>query len=247
MKYLYHSSKRKEDYLENFLSSYNYDSDFLLKVDLNFINFHKKYITITHQGLSFHYTSHNELIEWIKIDALEIKLGFFKDTIIINNKHFIKTNIINRRIFQLLKKEYPKLQRFQKLLNLKKINKKNNTFPLNIMQNELYPEIIPITLTNLFHFLACDENLQCNIILYRDILNIFLKFPLSQKKLIERRLNSSLILSEEAIFKQVSDIKKLLPLEVRQSILKNFIIIINQTEIKNKKEIIDLLRINIDI
>ncbi len=63
-----------------------------------------------------------------------------------------------------------------------------------------------------------------------------------QKKLIQRKLHSSLTIPNEAIFEQINNINHLLSIEVRYSILENYIIITNQTKSKNNQKIIKTLK-----
>ncbi|MDR6539995.1 hypothetical protein ABIC56_000538 [Acinetobacter bereziniae] len=233
----------KKYYLNNFFSTYNYDEKFSLVLNLNIIPFNKKNITLNNEGIFYSDHFKKIFLEWSEIESFKIIQGLVIDTLIINNLYIIKTITSNRNLLHFLKEIYPTLQRYQQLNNLNNIGfNQIKTHPLNIKTYDLYPEVVAATLSNLFHFAALDNKNLCDLKLYSSILYIFLKFPMYQKKLIQRKLHSSLTIPNEAIFEQINNINHLLSIEVRYSILENYIIITNQTKAKNNQKTIETLK-----
>lgn len=230
----------KKYYLNNFFSTYNYDEKFSLVLNLNIIPFNKKNITLNNEGIFYSDHFKKIFLEWSEIESFKIIQGLVIDTLIINNLYIIKTITSNRNLLHFLKEIYPTLQRYQQLNNIGFNQIK--THPLNIKTYDLYPEVVAATLSNLFHFAALDNKNLCDLKLYSSILYIFLKFPMYQKKLIQRKLHSSLTIPNEAIFEQINNINHLLSIEVRYSILENYIIITNQTKSKNNRKTIETLK-----
>ncbi|MCU4313824.1 hypothetical protein [Acinetobacter bereziniae] len=243
-----HSRSKKKYYIYNFFSKFNYDEKFSLVLNLNIIPFYEKNIIINNEGIFYSNHFKKFSLEWTKIESFEIIKGILIDTLRINNNYLIKTTIFNRQLLHFLKEAYPTLQRYKKLNDLNNINfNEIKTHPLNINTHDLYPEVVAITLTNLFQFAALDNKSLCDLNLYSSIFYIFLKFPTYQKKLIQRKLHSILTIPNEAIFAQINDINHLLTIEVRNSILENFIIITNQTKLKDDQKTINILKEKLNI
>lgn len=217
----------------------------ILYISFHPLNYKGKGILVTSQGI--HYFQHGipKKINWIEINKINIQKGLLHDIILINNCTLFKITRLNRNKFKLLKKMFPILQRLQKISSLQDNN--NKIKPLNLIKNELYPEVIPLTLANYFHFLARDENGQCDINLYHSILSLFSNFSRYQKKLVELRLNNISWLSEETIFNQLSNINPLLTSEMRHSILVVSTDILNIRESEEIEKIRSLLKITLKI
>lgn len=214
-------------------------------------NYKKESILVTLEGIHFLHKNISKKLKWIDITEIDIKKGFTKDSLLINNFYCMNVTRLNRGKIKKIQLLLPQLQRLQKIKEFEEnINYRTELNSLNLIHNELYPEVIPLTLANFFHFLARDENGQCDIILYHYILDLFSNFSSYQKKLVERRLNSISSLSEETIFNQLSNINDLLTNEIRLSILvvtTDILNVRNLTDSKEYKKILSLLKATLKI
>ncbi|ENX41133.1 hypothetical protein [Acinetobacter sp. NIPH 2100] len=81
-------------------------------------------------------------------------------------------------------------------------------------------EVVPATLANLFHFLARNEEGQCEEVLYPVIQQLFSAYPLAQQKLAEQTLKMVSIRGLDSISSQLLNISDFLDKQARDWVIQ---------------------------